>query len=130
MAHTLCHSFVLFLARAIACPSLTNTQPTGTSSASNACSAYFGQRGIRFEAYHDESFPHPCQIFRILLFWWYIHLPVQRWAGLYEGQVYSLLALYLALAHVQSQTSRTTSTHDNFGSTYPILCFTAELYVC
>lgn len=37
---TLRHSLVLFLARAIACPSLTKTHPTGTSSLLKASSAY------------------------------------------------------------------------------------------
>ena len=42
---TFLHSFVLFLALAIAFPSLTNTQPTGTSSAVNASSAWWLEWG-------------------------------------------------------------------------------------
>jgi len=43
MPLTLRHSFVLFLALAIACPSLTKTHPTGTSSALRASSACLPQ---------------------------------------------------------------------------------------
>lgn len=66
-------SLVLFLALAIIDPSLTKTQPTGTSPAANASSAWKGLISdrcgegsmcpVRTRAYHCHGFSHPFQVF-------------------------------------------------------------------
>lgn len=73
---TLRHSLVLFLARAIALPSFTKTQPTGTSSFASASSAWTLSLGF-FEycpPHHDQRLAHPRQIDRGLVFLWDISL--------------------------------------------------------
>jgi hypothetical protein len=75
VVRTFRHSLVRFRALAIACPSFTNTQPTGTSSFASASSAY-GPRSVTrlpgsppevARAHHDQRLSHPGEVDGVLL---------------------------------------------------------------